>query len=31
MRKGIAGNCCRCTGYQNVFKSIRAAAEKIKG
>jgi len=27
IRKGISGNTCRCTGYQNVFKAIRAAAE----
>ena len=26
--KGIAGNTCRCTGYQNIMKSIRAAAEE---
>ena len=26
IRKGIAGNTCRCTGYQNIFKAIRAAA-----
>ena len=25
IRKGIAGNTCRCTGYQNIFKAIRAA------
>jgi carbon-monoxide dehydrogenase small subunit len=25
--KAIAGNTCRCTGYQNILKSIRAAAE----
>jgi carbon-monoxide dehydrogenase small subunit len=25
--KGIAGNTCRCTGYQNIWKSIRAAAD----
>ncbi len=25
--KGIAGNTCRCTGYQNILKAIRAAAE----
>ena len=24
--KTIAGNTCRCTGYQNILKSIRAAA-----
>lgn len=27
IRKGIAGNTCRCTGYQNIFKAIRAAAD----
>jgi carbon-monoxide dehydrogenase small subunit len=26
IRKAIAGNTCRCTGYQNVFRAIRAAA-----
>jgi carbon-monoxide dehydrogenase small subunit len=25
IRKGIAGNICRCTGYQNIFKSIQSA------
>ena len=30
IRKGIAGNTCRCTGYQNIFKSIRMAAEREK-
>jgi carbon-monoxide dehydrogenase small subunit len=24
--KAIAGNTCRCTGYQNILKAIRAAA-----
>jgi carbon-monoxide dehydrogenase small subunit len=31
IRKAIAGNTCRCTGYQNIFKAIRVAAEKAKG
>ena len=31
IRKGIAGNTCRCTGYQNVFKAIRAAAADDHG
>lgn len=31
IRKAIAGNTCRCTGYQNIFKAIRAAAQKHKG
>jgi len=26
IRKGLAGNTCRCTGYQNIFKAVRAAA-----
>jgi len=30
IRKAIAGNTCRCTGYQNVFKSIRAAAAEME-
>jgi len=29
IRKGIAGNTCRCTGYQNIFKSIRMAAAEM--
>ena len=31
IRKAIAGNTCRCTGYQNIFKAIRLAAENVKG
>jgi len=31
MRKAIAGNTCRCTGYQNIFKAIRSAAQAMKG
>ncbi len=27
IRHAIAGNLCRCTGYQNIVKSIRAASE----
>jgi aerobic carbon-monoxide dehydrogenase small subunit len=27
IRKAIAGNTCRCTGYQNVFKAIQLAAQ----
>jgi aerobic-type carbon monoxide dehydrogenase small subunit (CoxS/CutS family) len=30
IRKGIAGNTCRCTGYQNIFKSIRMAATEME-
>jgi carbon-monoxide dehydrogenase small subunit len=31
IRKAIAGNTCRCTGYQNVFKAIQLAAQNMKG
>ena len=27
IRKAIAGNTCRCTGYQNIFKAIQTAAQ----
>src|SRR6202166_3955331 len=26
IQKAIAGNTCRCTGYQNIFKAIETAA-----
>lgn len=31
IRKAIAGNTCRCTGYQNIFKAIRLAGHNLKG
>lgn len=31
IRWGIAGNLCRCTGYNNIVKSILYAAAKING
>jgi len=31
IRRAIAGNTCRCTGYQNIFKAIEAAAESLGG
>jgi len=30
IRKGIAGNTCRCTGYQNIFKAVRAAVNDME-
>lgn len=30
IRKGIAGNTCRCTGYQNILKAIRTAAAAME-
>jgi aerobic carbon-monoxide dehydrogenase small subunit len=29
IREGIAGNLCRCTGYQNIVKAVAAAAETL--
>ena len=31
MRKAIAGNTCRCTGYQNILKAIQMASQRMKG
>ena len=29
IRKGIEGNLCRCTGYQNIVKAIQYAAREM--
>ncbi len=29
IRWGLSGNLCRCTGYQNIVKAVRAAAAVI--
>lgn len=31
IRWGISGNLCRCTGYQNIVKAVRYAADKLNG
>ncbi|MDH3236427.1 MAG: (2Fe-2S)-binding protein [Alphaproteobacteria bacterium] len=31
VREWLEGNLCRCTGYHNIVKSIRAGAEAMKG
>ena len=31
IREGLEGNLCRCTGYQNIVKSVSRAAELMKG
>src|SRR5581483_11623773 len=31
IRKAIAGNTCRCTGYQNIFRAIEAAGKTMRG
>jgi len=30
IRRGIAGNLCRCTGYQNIVKAVQEAAYILK-
>jgi len=30
IRHALEGNICRCTGYQNIVKSIQWAAEKMR-
>ncbi len=31
IRHGLEGNICRCTGYQNIVKSVKAAAAAMGG
>ncbi len=31
VRHGLEGNLCRCTGYQNIVKSVLSAASELRG
>ncbi len=31
IRDGLAGNLCRCTGYQKIFDAVREAGEAMAG
>lgn len=31
IRHGLEGNLCRCTGYQNIVRSVQTAAETMGG
>jgi len=30
IREGLSGNLCRCTGYENIVRAVRAAADALK-
>jgi carbon-monoxide dehydrogenase small subunit len=30
IRKGLEGNICRCTGYQNIVRAVQQAAEEMR-
>ena len=30
IRMGLSGNLCRCTGYQNIVKAVRQAADVLR-
>jgi aerobic carbon-monoxide dehydrogenase small subunit len=31
IRHGLEGNLCRCTGYENIVRAVRYAADKLQG
>lgn len=31
IREALAGNLCRCTGYVNIIKAVKSAADGLKG
>ena len=31
IERGLEGNLCRCTGYENIRKAVRSASEAMKG
>ena len=30
LREVLSSNLCRCTGYKNIIKAVRAAADQMK-
>jgi carbon-monoxide dehydrogenase small subunit len=30
IKETLGGNLCRCTGYENIIKSVHLAAEKMR-
>jgi len=31
IREGLEGNLCRCTGYHNIVRAVRSAADEMRG
>ena len=31
IERGLEGNLCRCTGYENIRKAVRSASEAMNG
>jgi len=31
IKEALAGNLCRCTGYVNIIKAVKAAADTLNG
>jgi carbon-monoxide dehydrogenase small subunit len=31
IKEGLSGNLCRCTGYINIIKAVKAAAQEMSG
>jgi aerobic carbon-monoxide dehydrogenase small subunit len=29
IREGLEGNICRCTGYENIVRAVRSAAQAV--
>jgi carbon-monoxide dehydrogenase small subunit len=30
VRRALAGNLCRCTGYVNIVRAVQSAAQKLR-